>query len=96
MSEHRRRLGDACVSAVPAEHAGASSSSGDHHQQYYLHCPNLATFEEKDLFLIFFNAKNKMTVTHLPEILSPDWTPQGRALTTPPRGGACVPVATRF
>ena len=28
MSEQRRRLGDACVLAVPAEYAGASSATG--------------------------------------------------------------------
>jgi len=36
MSEQRRGLGDACVLAVPAEYAGASSGSGDHPQQRYL------------------------------------------------------------
>jgi len=35
-SEHRRGLGDACVLAVPADYAGASSVSGDHPQQYYI------------------------------------------------------------
>ena len=54
MSEQRCRLGDACVLAVPAEYAGASSGSGDHPQQYYLHRPKLTTLEEKDFFLIFF------------------------------------------
>jgi len=47
MSEQRRGLGDACVLLVPAEYAGASSGSGDHPQQYYLHRPKLTTFEEK-------------------------------------------------
>jgi len=40
------------VLAVPAEYAGASSGSGDHPQQYYLHRPKL-TFEEKVFFPIF-------------------------------------------
>ena len=43
MSEQRRGLGDACVLAVPAEYAGASSGSGDHPQQYYLHRLKLTT-----------------------------------------------------
>jgi len=50
MSEQRRWFVDAFVLAVPAEYAGASSRSGDHPQQYYLHRPKLTTFEEKDLF----------------------------------------------
>jgi len=54
MSEQRRGLGDACMLAVPAEYARASSSSGDHPQQYYLHCPKLTTLEEKDFFPTFF------------------------------------------
>jgi len=69
MSEQRRRLGDACVLAVPAEHAGASSGSGDHPQQYYLHRPKLTTLEEKDFFIA---KKMSFTVTHLSEIISPD------------------------
>jgi len=39
MSEQRRGLGDACILAVPAEYASASSGSGDHPQQYYLPPP---------------------------------------------------------
>jgi hypothetical protein len=67
MSEQRRGLGNACVLEVPAEYAGASSGSGDHPQQYYLHRPKLTTFkfEEKDFSRVF-------TVTHLSEIISPD------------------------
>jgi len=54
-----RRLGDACVLAVPAEYAqaGASSGSGDHPRQYYLHRLDLTTFEEKDFPLIFLIKK---------------------------------------
>jgi len=52
-----RRLGNACVLAVPAEYAGASSGSGDHPQQYYLRRPDLTIFEEKDFSLIFFIEK---------------------------------------
>ena len=61
MSEQRRGLGDACVLAVtvPAENAGASSGSGDHPQQHYLHCPKLTTLEEKDFFPIFFIGPKK-------------------------------------
>jgi len=72
MSEQRRGLGDACVLAVPAEYAGASSGCGDHPQQYYLHRPKLTTLEEKDFFRIFFSKKTVFTVTHLSEIISPD------------------------
>ena len=57
MSEQRRGLGDACVLPVPVEYTGASSGSGDHPQQYYLHRPKLTTFEEKDVFPIFFLVK---------------------------------------
>jgi len=68
MSEQRRRLGDACVLAVPAEYAGASSGSGDHPQQCIIsHRPKLTTLEEKDYVLIFFIVAKKtcFTVTHL-------------------------------
>jgi len=58
MSEQRRGLGNACVLVVPAEYAGASSSSGDHPQQYYLYRPKLTTLEEKDFFSNFLNQKN--------------------------------------
>jgi len=54
MIEQRQGLGDACMLMVPAEYAGARSGSGDHPQQYYLHCPKLTTFEEKDFFSDFF------------------------------------------
>ena len=53
MSEQRRVLVDTCVLVIPAEYAGASSSSGDHPQQYYLHRPKL-TFEDKDFSPMFF------------------------------------------
>jgi len=91
MSEQRRGLGDACVLAVPAEYAGASSGSGDHPQQYFLHRPKLTTLEGKKIAIFFIEQKNIykkifFTVTHISEIISPDWTPQGRTLT-PPRGG---------
>jgi len=75
MSEQRRGLGDACVLAVtvPAENAGASSGSGDHPQQHYLHCPKLTTLEEKDFFpVVLLPKKIFFTVTHLSEIISPD------------------------
>jgi len=66
MSEQRRGFGDACVLAVPAEYAGASSGSGDHPQQYYLHRPRLTTFEEKDFCPIFLIGAKKIifTATH--------------------------------
>jgi len=51
------------VLAVPAEYAGASSGSGDHPQQYYLHRPKLTTFEEKDLFPIFLIGAKKIFFT---------------------------------
>jgi len=38
---------------VLAEYAGASSGSGDHPQQYYLHRPKLTTLEEKTFCPIF-------------------------------------------
>jgi len=57
MSEQRRRLCDACVLAVPAEYAGASSCSGNHPQQNHLHRPKLTTLEEKDFFPIFLLPK---------------------------------------
>jgi len=62
MSEQRRGLGDACVLAVtvPAEYAGASSGSGDHPQQHYLHCPKLTTLEEKDFFPVCFIAQKNI------------------------------------
>jgi len=60
MSEQRRGLGDACVLAVPAEYASASSDSGDHPQQYYLQLPKLTTLAEKDLFPVFFNWAKKV------------------------------------
>jgi len=47
MSEQRRGLVDVCVLAVPAEYAGASSGSGDHPHQYYVHLPKLTTLEKK-------------------------------------------------
>ena len=72
MSEQRRGLGDACVIAAPTEYASASSGSGDHPQQYYLHHPKLTDFEEKDFCPVFFNKKILLTVTHLSEIISPD------------------------
>jgi len=74
MSEQRRRLGDVCVLAVPAEYAGASSGSGDCPQQYYLHRPKLTALEEKVFFPIFFIGPKKIffTVTYLSEIVSPD------------------------
>ena len=73
MSEQRRGLVDACVLAVPTEYAGASSGSGDHPQQYYLHRPKLTTLEEKDFSPIFFIAQQFFfTMTHLSEIISPD------------------------
>jgi len=73
MSEQRRGLGNACVLAVPAEYTGASSGSGDHPQQYYLHRPKLTTLEEKDFFRFFFLVQKMFfTVTHLSEIISPD------------------------
>ena len=34
-------------------------------------------------------------VTHLSEIISPDWPPPGRTSTTPLRGGSCVPALQR-
>jgi len=72
MSEQRRGLCNACVLAVPAEYAGASSRSGDHTQQYYLHRQKLTTLEEKNLCPIFVIAKKYFYVTHLSEIISPD------------------------
>jgi len=54
MSEQRRWLFDACVLAVPAEYAGASSGSDDHPQQYYLHRPKLTTLLRKKTFARFF------------------------------------------
>jgi len=57
VSEQRRGLGDVCVLAVPVEYAGASPNIGGHPQQYYLHRPKLTTFEEKDVFPIFFLVK---------------------------------------
>jgi len=47
------------VLTVPAEYAGASSGSGDHPQQYYLHRPKLTTLEEKDIFPISFIGPKK-------------------------------------
>jgi len=47
MSEQRRGIVYSCVLAVPAKYAGASSGSGDHPQQYYLHRPKLMTSEKK-------------------------------------------------
>jgi len=32
------------------------------------------------------------TVTHLCEIISPDWPPEGHTSAPPPRGGSCVPA----
>jgi len=77
MSEQRRGLGDACVLAVPAEYAGASSGSGDHPQQYFLHRPKLTTLEGKKIAIFFIEQKNIykkifFTVTHISEIISPD------------------------
>jgi len=74
MSEQRRWLVNTCVLAVPAEYAGASSDSGDHPQQYFLHCSKLImTFEEKELFrFLLLGPKIFFTVTHLSEIISPD------------------------
>ena len=89
MSEQRRRLGDVCVLAVPAEYAGASSGSGDCPQQYYLHRPNLPTLEEKDFFPIFFYKKyfypDPFILVNLTRL-----TPLGTHLNPPPRGGSCV------
>jgi len=73
MSEQRRGFSNACVLEVPAEYACASSGSGDHQQQYYLHHPKLTTFEEKDFPPIFsLSQKIFFTVTHFSEIISPD------------------------
>jgi len=100
MIEQRRGLGDACVLAVPAEYAGASSSSGDHPQQCYLHHPKLKTLEEKDFSPIFFVGANffyrdstiwddSNRVTCL--------TPLGTHFNTPPEEAVLRPcVATRF
>jgi len=62
MSEQRRELGDACVLAVPAEYAGASSGSGDHPQQYYRHRPKLTTpaWRKKTFPRFFYWAKKKI------------------------------------
>jgi len=59
MSEKRRGLGHACVLEGPAEYAGASSGSGDHPQQCYLHRPKLTTFEGKDFLPIFLIGSKK-------------------------------------
>jgi len=78
MSEQRCGLCDACVTvlAVPAEYASANSGSGNHPQQYYLHHLKLMTFEEKDFFpIIEKKIANFFFLTHLSEIISPDWTP---------------------
>jgi len=67
MSEQRRGLGDACVQAVPAEYASASSGSGDHPQQYYVHHPKQTTLVDKDFFPIFLSKTIHFIVTHLSE-----------------------------
>jgi len=61
VSEQRLWLGNACMLAVPAEYASASSGSGDHPQQYYLHCQKLTTLEGKDFqkFSRFFLLEQK-------------------------------------
>ena len=51
----------------------------------------------KRLFPIVFFQKISFTVTHLSEIISPDWPPEGRNSTPPPKEGFLRPcVATHF
>ena len=65
MSEQRRGLGDACVLAVPAEYAGASSGSGDHSQQHYLHRLKLTTFEVEIILLRVVTTTRTFSIFYL-------------------------------
>jgi len=60
MSEQRHVLIDAYVLAVPAEYAGTGSGGDDYQQQYYPYRLKLTTFEERDVFPIFFIVTNQI------------------------------------
>jgi len=96
IDEQRRRLGDACVLAVPAEYAGPSSGSGDHPQQYDVHpvctglykahSPHLTPWPDDscgEKHFHFFLAPNSF---YLDSFISPD-RPSQRRTSTLFRGG---------